>query len=105
MLPLFVYGSLRRHYRNRFARLLWREGRDLGLARARGRIVPNGPYPGWRPPTAPGQWVRGELVLPAPGVLARLDVYEGRHVYRKRRVRLQLDSGQWRPAWLYEYCR
>lgn len=103
MLPLFVYGSLRKAFKNRYARLLWREGKDLGAARARGRIVRNGPYPGWRPPSAPGQWVKGELVLPAPGVLGRLDLYEGRYVYRKRKVRLQLASGAWCAAWLYEY--
>lgn len=104
MLPLFVYGSLRKSYRNRYARLLWREGKDLGAARARGYVVRNGPYPGWRPPRDPRQWVRGELVMPASGVLGRLDVYEGRYVYRKRKVRLQTDGGAWRAAWIYEYC-
>jgi len=102
MLPLFVYGSLRKGWRNAWSRRLWRNGDDLGTARVRGRLVWPGRYPTWMPAQRPGQWVSGELVVPASrSVLASIDGYEDSEVYVRRRIRVRRDNGDTLWAWIY----
>ena len=104
MLPLFVYGSLRKGKRNPWARRLWRDGQDLGPARVRGRLEWPSVFPTWRPARGPAQWVAGDLVRPAsPRLLAMIDGYEDSEAYRRRRVMALTADGRRCAAWIYEY--
>jgi gamma-glutamylcyclotransferase (GGCT)/AIG2-like uncharacterized protein YtfP len=82
---LFVYGTLRRHFENRFARLLCQSANWMGPAVARGNLFLVGDYPGM---TEGPRWVRGEVYrLRSPQkVLKMLDRYEGAEYVRRRRM-------------------
>jgi gamma-glutamylcyclotransferase (GGCT)/AIG2-like uncharacterized protein YtfP len=103
---LFVYGTLRSTFSNRYARLLRREGALVGPARVRGRLYDLGGYPALRPAQGHEQWVTGEIYIlrnPVP-LLTKLDAYEG-PAYPRVRTHAVLDEGRSVPAWLYEYRR
>ena len=102
---LFVYGTLRSGFRNRYALLLSRQGVLLGRARVRGRLYDLGSYPALCP--ASGEhWATGELfALRTPArTLAMLDAYEGPD-YPRVVTRALLDDGRTVPAWVYRYRR
>ena len=92
---LFVYGTLRRGCRNRFAKLLAAQALFLGGAKTNGRLYDLGRHPGAVPSQAASEWVRGEVFLlsRAPALLAALDRYEGAK-YERRTVPVYLASGK-----------
>ena len=109
---LFVYGTLRRGFRNPVARRLHRTAEWLGPARAGGgRLVDLGSYPGFVPVADRFSRVAGDLFrLPAePDLLPLLDRYEGCSAvpgepseYR-RELRAVRNSGCVRRAWIYVF--
>jgi len=103
---LFVYGTLRSGYNNRYARLLRRQGQMLGIARVRGRLNDLGRYPALSPTQGHDDWVTGEIyLLRTPiSLLGKLDAYEGPS-YPRVRMPVALDDGRRLPAWLYEVRR
>jgi gamma-glutamylcyclotransferase (GGCT)/AIG2-like uncharacterized protein YtfP len=109
---LFVYGTLKSGFRNRFARRLRREARLLGHAHMPGRLYRIRWYPGMRPPREPEDVVTGELYkLRQPSkTLKVLDEWEAQ--YRRELHRATLEYGQAFRTWVYvyrqprpEYCR
>ena len=100
---LFVYGTLKSAFRNRYARRLRREGRLAGLATMPGRLYRVRWYPGMRASRRSGDVVTGELYrLRQPSkTLAVLDEYEDR--YRRELHTATLASGQKRRCWVYIY--
>jgi gamma-glutamylcyclotransferase (GGCT)/AIG2-like uncharacterized protein YtfP len=75
---LFVYGTLRRDAPGSRADLLGRDATFAGYGRACGRLYDLGRYPGAILDESAGTWVYGELYrLERPGLLDRLDAYEG----------------------------
>jgi gamma-glutamylcyclotransferase (GGCT)/AIG2-like uncharacterized protein YtfP len=91
---LFVYGTLRRGCRNRFAELLAAEARFVGTGQVHGRLYDLGRHPGAVPSDVASERVRGEVFLlrSAPTLLAALDRYEGL-AYLRRVVGVQLATG------------
>ena len=103
---LFVYGTLRSAFRNRYARLLRSQAVPLGMARVPGRLYDLGRYPALRPSPGRDHWVSGEIYqlrTPAP-LLTRLDTYEG-PVYRRVQTQAVFDDGRRLAVWVYEYRR
>jgi gamma-glutamylcyclotransferase (GGCT)/AIG2-like uncharacterized protein YtfP len=100
---LFVYGTLKSSFRNRYARRLRREAKLLGLARMPGRLYRIRWYPGMRPPRDPNDLVTGQLYkLRQPSkTLAILDEWEER--YARELHRATLENGQEFRAWVYIY--
>lgn len=100
---LFVYGTLRRGSRNRFARLLESRACFVGNARTQGRLYDCGRYPGMTPSDAAGDRVRGEVfrLAESASLLAKLDAYEG-PLFARVPQRVYLSSGM-RLAWVYLY--
>ena len=100
---LFVYGTLKSGFANRFARRLRREAKLVGPARMRGRLYRVRWYPGMRPPRDPAEWVAGELFLlrHPKSTLSALDEYEGRHEYRRVLRTAILNTGRAVSAWVY----
>jgi gamma-glutamylcyclotransferase (GGCT)/AIG2-like uncharacterized protein YtfP len=101
---LFVYGTLKSSFRNRYARQLRREARLLGQAQIAGRLYRIRWYPGMRPPRGP-ETVSGELYkLRQPlKTLKVLDAWEDSY---RRELRLAtLGSGESFRAWVYIYRR
>jgi gamma-glutamylcyclotransferase (GGCT)/AIG2-like uncharacterized protein YtfP len=98
---LFVYGTLKSSFRNRYARKLRREAKLLGRARMPGRLFRIRWYPGMRPPRGPKDLVTGELYrLRQPSkTLAALDKYEEQ--YARELHRATLENGQEFRAWVY----
>ena len=100
---LFVYGTLRSGFRNRYARMLAARAVLLGPARMRGRLYHLQQYPGMRTSACPGEWVVGELyMLPGAASLSALDRYEGPR-FRRKCCHAFDAAGRRRPAWVYEY--
>lgn len=99
---LFVYGTLRSEFDNRYTRLLRAEARLIGPATVLGSIFRISHYPGFR--LEPAGEVLGELwQLNSPEkTLAELDEYEGEEYSR---VAVEVSKGQkaWITAWIYEY--
>jgi gamma-glutamylcyclotransferase (GGCT)/AIG2-like uncharacterized protein YtfP len=100
---LFVYGTLKSSFRNRYARRLRREALLAGRATMPGRLYRIRWYPGMRPACRPEDVVTGELYrLRQPGkTLEALDEYEDD--YRRELNRATLETGQSFPAWVYIY--
>ena len=100
---LFVYGTLKSGFRNRFARRLRREARLLGRAHMPGRLYRIRWYPGMRPPRESKDLITGELYkLRQPTkTLKALDEWEQN--YRRERQRATLETGQVLRAWVYTY--
>ena len=102
---LFVYGTLKSDFRNRYARRLRREAKLLGPAHMPGRLYRIRWYPGMRPARGSNELVFGELYrLRYPArTLAVLDAYEGEHDYRRELRSAIRDSGHRVRAWVYMY--
>ena len=100
---LFVYGTLKSCFRNRYARQLRREATLMGRATMPGRLYRVRWYPGMRPPRASGEVVMGELYrLRKPSkMLEVLDEYEEN--YRRELRRATLANGRTRQCWVYMY--
>ena len=99
-----MYGTLRRGFDNRYARLLDRSAEYLGTARMEGRLYNLGRYPGIRLKTGLEDWVSGEVFqLRNPAAtLPVLDLYEGPEFARALAGAL-LANGERRQCWVYEY--
>ena len=98
---LFVYGTLRSAFANRYARELSRKATLKGIARVRGRLYDLGDYPGLR--AAGDGWVTGELYeLRDTAILDELDHYEGPE-FRRQAGDAVTRSGAVTRAWVYEY--
>jgi len=100
---LFVYGTLKSTFRNRYARRLRREALLAGRSTMPGRLYRIRWYPGMRPPRVSADVVTGELYrLRQPAkTLEVLDEYEDD--YRRELRRATLETGQSFPAWVYIY--
>jgi gamma-glutamylcyclotransferase (GGCT)/AIG2-like uncharacterized protein YtfP len=93
---LFVYGTLRSEFDNRYARLLRKQASLVGRATVRGAIYRISHYPGYR--AEPGGEVRGELYeLHDAATLETLDDYEGPEF---ERVRIKVNG---EAAWIYQF--
>ncbi len=93
---LFVYGTLRSEFDNRYARLLRKQALRAGRATVQGSIYRLGRYPGFRP--EPAGAVSGELYeLRDDAVLEALDRYEGPDF---ERVAIQVEGS---AVWIYQY--
>ena len=90
---IFVYGTLRSEFNNRYARLLRKEGTLVGPATVRGSIHRVRHFPAFRP--EPAGEVRGELYrLHRPeATLKALDEYEGE----------EFERVVVNDAWIYQY--
>ena len=101
---LFVYGTLRRGFSNKFARLLQTQAQWIGDARMPGRLYQFGPYPGAVISNTSGDWVHGELYnLEDPDqLLSQLDEYEGDD-YERAIAEVQTNAGDHIQAWVYVY--
>jgi len=107
---LFVYGTLLRSAAHPMHALLRETASPLGDARVRGVLYRVAAYPGIVLDAGSG-WVSGELYhLRDPGVLERLDAYEGAgpqdpepREYRRIRALVQRLDGEELEAWIYEY--
>src|ERR1019366_2175514 len=97
---LFVYGTLRSEFSNKYARLLRGQGERMGPASVPGSIYRIGSYPGWKP-EPPGE-VRGELYKLAnpEQTLSTLDDYEGNEF---ERVVIETGNPAADFAWIYRY--
>lgn len=102
---LFVYGTLRRGSKNKFARLLHAHAQFVGNASIPGRLYRLGHYPGAVSSNTSGEWVRGELYLihDPRWTLPALDSYEGPE-FQRVKLEVQLDLGGRIEAWVY-VCR
>ena len=100
---LFVYGTLRRGSRNRFARILAAQAQFIGQAQMRGRLYNLGEYPGAVPSEVFADWVRGDVFrLNQPeDTLSELDGYEGA-LFTRIPQQVYLPSGM-QLAWVYLY--
>ena len=100
---LFVYGTLKSTFRNRYARRLRCEALLAGRATMPGRLYRVGSYPLMRPPRDSGDVVTGELYrLRQPvKMLQVLDEYEEN--YRRELRRATLVNGRTHPCWVYMY--
>ena len=90
---LFVYGTLKTGFDNRWAKALGESATLLGPARLRGRLYRVAHYPGLKRSARGNSWVVGELFrLHNPRkLLQALDRYEGE---RFKRVRALADLEQ-----------
>jgi len=109
---LFVYGTLRKDVRKSMFHLLAGEAKFLGRARAQGRLLNLGEYPGLVPSAGCGSWVHGELYALDDVVrtLARLDEYERcgpndpePHEFERIEMEVLVESGTRVAAWVYVY--
>jgi gamma-glutamylcyclotransferase (GGCT)/AIG2-like uncharacterized protein YtfP len=102
---LFVYGTLKSGFRNRYARRLRREARLLGRGRMAGRLYRVRWYPGMRKLRDSKDLVIGELyrLLQPLKTLEVLDRYEGSNHYRRELHRATLENGRAFRAWVYMY--
>ena len=100
---LFVYGTLKSGFENRYAQQLQRDATLLGRAQMPGRLYRVGSYPGMRPPRDPKDLITGELYeLYQPSkTLEVLDEWE--EGYDRELHRATLETGQEFPAWVYVY--
>jgi gamma-glutamylcyclotransferase (GGCT)/AIG2-like uncharacterized protein YtfP len=100
---LFVYGTLRRGFPNKYADLLQANARFLGNARMHGRLYQFDSYSGAVPSDQPGEYVSGELYhLEDPTILPTLDDYEGSE-FERVLLKVSLDDGQELETWVYVF--
>ena len=93
---LFVYGTLRSEFDNRYARMLRKRASLIGRATVPGSIYRIGHYPGFRP--EPAGAVQGELYrLQDAAIRDALDRYEGPEF---ERVIVEIERA---PVWIYKY--
>ena len=102
---LFVYGTLKTSFDNRWAKMLRHSGTLIGPARVRGRLYRIAHYPGLKRFAHGNSWVLGELFwLHNPQkILQTLDQYEGERFARVRTMAYVEGIGV-RMCWTYEYC-
>ncbi|MEO8127731.1 MAG: gamma-glutamylcyclotransferase family protein [Bryobacteraceae bacterium] len=103
MVPhLFVYGTLRRSARNRFARALHRQSRFVGEARVNARKRRVGGF--FAMVLCKEETVDGELfrLRDPERLLAVLDEYEG-PAYRRTLLKATTSSGKCFRCWSYVY--
>jgi len=95
---LFVYGTLRSEFDNRYARLLRKEATLVGRATVSGSIYRVSHYPAFRP--EPAGEVHGELYrLNRPeATLKALDEYEGPEYER-----VIVGDASFNQFWIYRY--
>ena len=107
---LFVYGTLCRKAGHAMHRLLVRHAEYVGEGHFTGQLFRVGQYPGAMTSSDPNDKVFGELYrLRSPQqLLPRLDAYEGcapsdppPYQFVRRRLRVQLDGGAEKTAWVY----
>ena len=107
---LFVYGTLCRNAGHPMHQLLVRHAAYAGEGHFNGRLFRVGHYPGAMTSSDPNDKVFGELYrLRSPQqLLSRLDAYEGcapsdprPHQFVRRRLRVRLDNGGEKMAWVY----
>jgi gamma-glutamylcyclotransferase (GGCT)/AIG2-like uncharacterized protein YtfP len=101
-----VYGTLRKGFDNRYARLLDRSARHLGTAQVQGRLYDLGRYPGIQLQAGLSDWVTGDLLRlrNAAATLAVLDEYEG-PAFERIAATAVLSNGDRKRCWVYEYRR
>ena len=101
---LFVYGTLKSGFENRYAQQLRREATLLGRAHMPGRLYRIRSYPGMRPPRDPKDLVTGELYeLHQPSkTLEVLDEWEEDYDRELHPATLRKTVKQF-PAWVYMY--
>jgi gamma-glutamylcyclotransferase (GGCT)/AIG2-like uncharacterized protein YtfP len=101
-----VYGTLRRGFDNRYARLLDHSARYLGTARVQGRLYDLGRYPGIQLQAGLGEWVTGDLfrLRNVKATLDVLDEYEGPAFERVAAIAV-LPNEDRKRCWVYEYRR
>ena len=102
---LFVYGTLRRSYRNKYARHLHASATYLGKARMQGRKIPAGKYFGLVPALTESDWVEGDVFdLREPeSLFTVLDSYEGPN-YPRQIQPAKIDTGEQLDCWVYLYA-
>jgi len=111
---LFVYGTLRRVFGHEHARILRAHCRFLGEGELGGQLFDVGSYPAAVAGPETGGNVRGELyrVIRPDLLFPVLDRFEGcgaddeePTLYRREMVKVRLDTGRKRSAWVYLYNR
>lgn len=97
---VFVYGTLRRGGSNHFR---MDKAEFVALGKVRGRLYRIDWYPGLVLDEAAGDVV-GEVYETTPGLLEKLDVYEGAE-YRRVRVEVVCGGDSRSPfsAWIWEW--
>lgn len=99
---LFVYGTLRRGSKNKFATLLAERAEFVGPARVRGRLYDLGEYPGARQELESEGWISGEVYrFSDPELLKSLDGYEGPE-FDRHQTTAQAENGGV-DCWIYWY--
>ncbi|MBV8841333.1 MAG: gamma-glutamylcyclotransferase [Bryobacterales bacterium] len=99
---LFVYGTLRRRFRNRHALLLARSSEFIGLGRIRGRLYRLSRYPGIRLDSAENTWIPGEVYrFKNLRFLTALDRYEGPE-FERVIGKVARPDGSRLTCWIYQ---
>jgi gamma-glutamylcyclotransferase (GGCT)/AIG2-like uncharacterized protein YtfP len=114
LLPLFVYGSLRRGFQHPAYAYISRYFSLVSEGKVKGKLYDLGAYPA-AVPVAEDFFIRGELYRinnadEFEWAMAQLDDYEGiipepgeTPLYRKEQAIVQLDDGRTEQAWIYWY--
>ena len=112
---LFTYGTLRREADTAMRKVISREAAYIGEGSYQGELYLAGSHPAVIPSQDQEDQVAGDLfdLSKAPGLLERLDRYEGydprepeASLYVRKMGQIQLrDSRQTREAWIYLYNR
>jgi gamma-glutamylcyclotransferase (GGCT)/AIG2-like uncharacterized protein YtfP len=112
LLPLFVYGSLRRGFQHPAYAYISRYFTLIGEGKVQGKLYDMGSYPAALPVTG-DFFIRGELYrINHPDefewAMAQLDDYEGivpepgeSALYRREQAIVRLDNGSTELAWIY----
>jgi gamma-glutamylcyclotransferase (GGCT)/AIG2-like uncharacterized protein YtfP len=108
---LFVYGTLMRASRSRYAKLLAARATFAGEASTPGRLYSLGRYPGAVFDPGRAAKVHGEVFrLNGAAILEALDAYEGcrpqdpePHPYRRVSMNVELARGGTVLVWTYAY--
>lgn len=112
LLPLFVYGSLRKGFQHPAYAYISRYFTLMGEGKVKGKLYDLGAYPAAKP--VDGEFfIRGELYQinhadEFAWALAQLDDYEGiipepgeTALYRREKTIVYLDNGTTEQAWIY----
>lgn len=100
---LFVYGTLKRGFANRWPQRLWAQARFAGRGTLPGKLYDLGSYPALVEDSSAAAEVHGEVAeLSDPGILEQLDEYEGPQYKRVLRD-VRMEDGSSRPAWVYVF--
>jgi gamma-glutamylcyclotransferase (GGCT)/AIG2-like uncharacterized protein YtfP len=104
---LFVYGTLRRGSKNKFARMVADRAHFVGAARVPGRLYDFGQYPGAvrsdQSSDQPDQWLLGEVWrFEDAQLLPSLDDYEGSE-FERALASAEMEDGRAIECWIYWY--